>query len=617
MSQIFGWVPIDAAPDASAVVNRMAAALIVDGASQRVRRWHQAGLAIGVIEPPALRDEVDDVEPAQSADRRFTLWMAGEAYASHDPGLELRDVAQSRTHAFRRALLQRWLDVGVKSVRALDGEYHIAVWDAANRTLSLVNDRFGGLPWYWAETARGFAFGGGVRGVLMAPAVEAAPDLEALREAVSFGGYRLADRTNVAAVKMVDGATVQTVVNGRRSASTYSSWRDIGEERVDDARDIVPMVHDCWQRAIARRTSDRARYGQTLSGGLDSRAILAEAGRGPEWTAITYGIPGCDDARYGERAAATQGVTWIFCELYRGDWLRTRSSHIQATDGLIELGDLMHLESLPAQRERFDIHLSGYIGDVVSGSTYAAVRTVDDVLAALPWYGATISLPHDRAKARAQQLIDALEGAPPRFALYAHKLPQSTNRWTAAWRPWLRVRKPFVDYAFFDLCQALPSAIRLEGRLHERWLRAAYPRSFATIPNQKTGMPVLTPDWRVQLERIRRGVRARLIEWVPERWRPAPRVRSYHDNGYYWRAPGTVEAITAPILRPDSLSIGVFGRPAVTALVERWKASAAAPAQIIGALYVYETYHADLARVLAGAAARAAQFTPLEQLIER
>jgi hypothetical protein len=416
---------------------------------------------------------------------------------------------------------------------------------------------------------------------------------------------------------MVDGATLQTVVNGRRSASAYWTWSDIGEERVDDVRDVVPMVHDRWQKAVARRTSDRARYGQTLSGGLDSRAILAEAGRGPEWTAITYGIPGCDDARYAERAAAAQGVTWLFCELYRGDWLRARSSHIQATDGLIELGDLMHLESLSVQRQRFDIHLSGYIGDVVSGPTFASVRNADDVLSALPWYGASISLPHERAKACAQQLIDALHGAPPRFALYANKLPQSTNRWSAAWRPWLRVRKPFVDYAFFDLCQALPSAIRLEGRLHERWLRAAYPRSFASIPNQKTGMPVLTPEWRVQLERVRRGARARLIQWVPELWRPAPRVRSYHDNGRFWRAPGAIEAIVTPILRPDSLSIGIFGRAAVTTLVERWKAAAAAPAQVIGAMYVFETYHAALARVLADAGARAGEFTPVEQLVER
>src|SRR5258706_6593430 len=115
----------------------------------------------------------------------------------------------------------------------------------------------------------------------------------------------------------------------------------------------------------------------------------------------------------------------MFLPLYDGDWLRARSGHIQSTDGLIELGDLMHLESLPLQRERFDVHISGYIGDAVSGPTYAAVHGPEDVLMKLPWYGAPISVPYDVALERARALLSGLHGAPARFALLEHKIPQS------------------------------------------------------------------------------------------------------------------------------------------------------------------------------------------------
>jgi len=608
MSQLFGWVPADAAADASAPLDRMAAALRVAD-SQHIGTWSSLGLGIGVIEPPPLRGEPDDLEPAATSDSRFLLWMAGEAFTSHDPALPLRNVAESRTRTFRRALLERWLRIGVDAIRRLDGEYHIAIWDAQERTLSLVNDRFGGLPLYWAHSSDGFAFAGGVRGVLMAPGIRREPDHDALREAASFGGYRLGDRTNVTSVRMVDGATVQEIRHGAPSATRYWTWRDIPGQPERDMRELVPMLQAHWQTAVARRTTDRARYGQTLSGGLDSRAILAEAAHGPEWTAITYGVPGCDDAIYAQRAAQATGASWVFLPLYDGDWLRTRSDHIQSTDGLIELGDLMHLESLPLQRSRFDVHVSGYIGDAVSGPTFAGLRTAEDVLSSLPWYGASISLPHDAAIRRVQELIDALDGAPPRFATLANKLPQSTNRWTAAWRPWLRVRKPFVDYALFDFCQGLPTGVRLDGQLHERWLRSTYPSCFASIPNQKTGVPVLSPRWRVQSARIRRGVRARLLPSIPAAWRPAPRIRSYHDNDRVWRQPAAVDAITGPILKPDAISAGVFGRERLAAFVERWRAIAAAPAQVIGALYVYETYHAGLGRALADAAAKAERFT--------
>lgn len=602
MSQLCGWVPDEGDADSGAVARRMVAALRVH-AGQRVAVWTLPGLGIGAIEPPALPGETTDVEPAVSSDGRFRLWMAGEAFRSGDSGLPLHDVAESHTLLFRRTLLDRWRQRGVYVVDRLDGEYHIAIWDSRDRVLTLVNDRFGGLPQYWARSRGGVAFAGGVRGVLMAPGVSAEPDLDALREAATFGGYRLGDRTNVSSVKMVPGATVQTIRPGTRTVVRYWSWSDIPAQAARDADDAVARLRVRWRDAIARRMTDRARYGQTLSGGLDSRAILAEAARGPEWTAITYGVPGCDDAAYAKRAAEAVGATWIFQPLYAGDWLQARSAHIQSTDGLIELGDLMHLEALPLQRERFDVHLSGYIGDAVSGPTFATVNTPDDVLQSLPYYGTSISLDYSDALARVRGLLAELHPAPARFALFEHKLPQSTNRWTAAWRPWLRVRKPFVDYALFDLCQGLPVHLRVEGRLHERWLRASYPECFASIPNQKTGLPVLAPNWRVQLARARRGTRARVLPLLPARWRPAPRIRSYHDNDRVWRQPDVVERLLDAVLRPGALCAEAFGREKVAALVEGWKATAAAPAQVIGALYVYETYHAALGPFLRDARA--------------
>ncbi|MBI3403205.1 MAG: hypothetical protein HY048_17475 [Acidobacteria bacterium] len=597
MSQLFGWVPTHGGDAAGDVVAGMSAALRVDD-GQRIGTWTLPGIAIGVIEPPALSDETDDREPAASADGRFLLWMAGEAYVSGDAALALADAAASRTRAFRRALLDRWLQTGVDAVRRLDGEYQIAVWDARDRALSLVNDRFGGLPWYWAQAPSGWAFAGGVRGVLMAPGVRAEPDLDALREAVTFGGFRLADRTNVASVRMVPGATVQTIRPGARITSRYWTWADIAAQPARDPRDLVPELQARWKAAVARRMTDRARYGQTLSGGLDSRAILAEASPERAWTAITFGVPGCDDEKYAARAAAAAGASWEFQPLYAGDWLHERGAHIQPTDGLIELGDLQHLESLPRQRARFDVHVSGYVGDAVSGPTFAAVATPADALLQLPFYGTSISLDYNLALARVTDLTGALHGAPARYTLFEHKLPQSTNRWTAAWRPWLRVRKPFVDYAFFDWCQGLPVSARLEGQLHERWLRASYPACFASIPNHKTGMPVLTPRWRVQAARLQRGAWARLIPYLPRTVRPSPRIRSYADNDRVWRRPDTVDAITRTILKPDGLAVGVFGRALLSALIAPWVAAAAAPAQVIGALYVFEAYHAGLERHL-------------------
>jgi len=564
--------------------------------------WSLPGLAVGLLELPTIEPAERVYAPATSSDGRFFLWMAGEVFAG-DSLLHVPEVDATRLLPFRRLLLEYLLQHGVEAIKNLDGEYQIVLWDAEQRTLTLLNDRFGGLSLYWAQSTFGVAFAGGVRGVLMAPGVQAEPDPESLREAVTFGGFRLGDRTNVKAVKMLPAASVVTVHNEAVSFRRYWQWADIPARSVRPLTEIIPEAHHLWKQAIARRLGNAKRPGQTLSGGLDSRAILAEASlQTTNWTAITYGIPGCDDACYAQRAAMQMHATWVFYPLYGGrnpDWLEQRTNYVQLTDGLIDLTDLMHLETLPLQAQLLDVHLSGYIGDAVSGPTFNNVTTPEEVLIHLPWYHTKIGKEWDTALTQIRELMRPLAPAPARFALFEHKLRQSTNRWTVAWRPWLRVRKPFVDYDFFDFCQGLPINIRSQQKMYERWLQSAYPQCFDTIPNQKTGLPVLFPLWRLYLERARRVAWRAMQPWIAHLGVPArPRIRSYHDDARFWRTPNARARIEGTILRQDSLSCDILGREAVTMVVKDWFDRLAAPTQVIGALYVYEVYHRDLAAQL-------------------
>src|SRR5204862_1884430 len=111
------------------------------------------------------------------------------------------------------------------------------------------------------------------------------------------------------------------------------------------------------------------RPGLTLSGGLDSRAILAEASRHEHLRAITYGVEHSDDVRIAAHVAAAAGAEWTCFPLYAEGWLDRRTDRILETDGLVDLVDLMHTEVLDLLPSSFDVLLSGYIGDAVAGST--------------------------------------------------------------------------------------------------------------------------------------------------------------------------------------------------------------------------------------------------------
>jgi asparagine synthase (glutamine-hydrolysing) len=524
--------------------------------------------------------------------------MIGEIFSGFD-FLDLPDPERSRQPEFRMRLFEALWKTTFEKLERLDGEYLLVHWDAEARALTLANDRFGGLPVYWSHSPLGTAIAGGVRGVLVAPGITAEPDAQALRESVTFGGFRLADRTNVSGIKMLPGGTVLTLRNRAVEKRRYWGFGDIPPRSAKPVDQIIDEAAELWQKAIRRRLGKCDRLGQTLSGGLDSRAILGEAShRTTDWVAITYGIPGCDDARLAERAAKAAGARWRFVDVYRrpNDWLSSRDRHIQATDGLIALGDLMHVDTVHVQAEEMHVHLSGYIGDAICGPTFADIASVDDLYRTLPYYGTGLGMSGGEAHERLLSLVAELEGAHVRFVVYDNKLPQSTNRWTAAWRPWIRVRKPFLDYELVDFWLGIPNRLRGEERLYERFLVTCYPRLFEKIPNQRTGVPVLAPTWHLHSARVKRLFQRKLRALMGLPVQP----RSYHDDR--GRSRGAIQAqIEETILRRGSLCCEILGREKVSAVVRAWFDHNRAPAQVIGALYVYERYHQDLPSLLRAA----------------
>ena len=564
--------------------------------------WWQAGpLVVAMTDLGGVAALGDGAAPAVIGDD--VLWLSGEVLAAHGP-LEGVTATTSRLMPFRMALLADVRARGDAAIRDLDGEFVAVRW-RANAHLTVWTDRFGALPLFHAAWADGVVLATTVRAALCCPGADPAPDLDALREAVSFGGFRLGNRTNVRAVKTVAAATAVTVAPDLAVATApYWRWRDIQRAAPASLEEAVHETARLWAQAIARRLDGLVRPGQTLSGGLDSRAILAEAApRAPAWRAITYGVPRADDVRYAEAAARVAGVPCDALGLYAGGdprWLEIRSALIQSTDGLIELGDLMHGEALDAVAEAMDGLVSGYIGDAVVGPTFNDVTTPAGVLGALPFYGGRLGMSEPDALALAARLISAEHGASARFVLFDHKLPQSTNHTHGSlWRTRVRIRRPFLDHDFFDWCQGLDVGWRGERDLQTNWLLRSWPRLFGSVPWQKTGVPVGASRLRVQVARAGRfaqRVAARALH--PVGVVVPARQRAFTDDARYWRAPGVRERIAEPIRGPGALAHRIWGEATVGALLDDWEGAADAPAQVIGALYVFEQYHRGLASAL-------------------
>lgn len=599
---LFGWVAADCAADTEGVLHEMAAALRGDR-GLKVALWGERGFGMGAVYLGPSNQHDGSPPGMIHAQSRYVAWMAGEAFAWDSEPLD-EAVAGGRSQLFGRRLLARWEAEGPRSVRALDGEYQIAIWDRRERQLQLLLDRFGALPMYWAENSEGFAFAGGVRGVLVAPGVDARPDPDALREAVSFGGFRLGVRTNMMGVHMAPPSAVITSRAGRTSVARSWTWSEAPGARALPHADRLHAARCLWREAIRRRLVNSRRPGLTLSGGLDSRAILAEASRQTaDISAVTYGVAQSDDVRFARRAARAAGASWELVPLYRPGWLEARLDHVLDTDGLLNLVDLMHLEAAPRIGERMDVCLHGFIGDVVSGGTYSDMNGIEAALSSLPYYGGRLGLAPDRARELVRAMIAAEGGA--RFLPYEHKFPQAVGRITAALRPWVRVRRPFTDYAFWEMAGTIPPELRRHHAWHESWLRATYPELFARIPHHRTAVPAGASSLRRHATRAARFAWRSALRTAAALGLPlTPPERTFHPDWQAWRVPDVRDAITSTILRPGSIAVEIFGRDALEATLSDYFDCDAAPAQVIGALCVYEHYHRALPACLSRARAR-------------
>ena len=599
---LFGWLSMNPGADTADVLSAMTAALRAD-ARQEVRTWTYSGFGIGLIERPSAvsrAGEQSSREPVRTADGT-SLWMAGEAFDWPSHG-GVDTAAASRGPAFRRRLLDALRDEGQEAIRDLDGEYQIALWTPSSRTLLLLNDRFGAQSLYTASSADGVVFAGGVRGILMAPGIACEPDLDAIREAVTFGGFRLGSRTNIRGITMVPPSSGVTLSPRTIETRRYWTWSALPQPDDTDRGALLEETREGWRRAIARRLDGAARPGLTLSGGLDSRAILAEAHRqGQSLASLTYGVSESDDVKIARRAAAAAHAPWTLYPLYAAGWLERRASRVQQTDGLINLVDLMHAEPLEQMPQVFDTYLSGYIGDVVTGSTYSSIASASDFVASMPYYGGTLGLSYESALASAEDILAQLSG-PARFAPYEHKLIQSINRITDAARPFVTVRHPFVDYAFFETAQRVPADWRNDHAWHEQWLRSTYPRFFARIPNQRTAVPVQSSRLRWQLTRTARFGWRRALSVLRARGVPVTvPQRHFHPDESHWSIPEVRRMIEDTILRIGSLSCEAFGREAVRSTLKQFFDERSVAAQTVGALFVFEHYHRALASFLAAA----------------
>ena len=151
-----------------------------------------------------------------SADGRYVVTFNGEIYNFQElrPELEARGVT-FRGHSDTEVMLEAFAAFGIApTVKRLIGMFTIGVWDRRERTLTLVRDRLGIKPLYWAKFDRLFLFGSELKALRAHPGWSPRIDRAAVASFMRHS-YVPAPHTIYEGVHKLEPGTILTLAPGR------------------------------------------------------------------------------------------------------------------------------------------------------------------------------------------------------------------------------------------------------------------------------------------------------------------------------------------------------------------------------------------------------------------
>lgn len=253
-------------------------------------------------------------QPMISADRRYVITYNGEIYNFQDlrPELDARGV-KFRGHSDTEVMLEAIAAYGIEpAVKRLVGMFAIVIWDRRERTLTLVRDRLGIKPLYWAKFDNHVLFGSELKALRAyphwTPRVDRSAVAAFLRHAYVPGPHSIYQD-----VRKLEPGCILTLPWGRTpSIKRYWDARAVARQGLGDPLrisegDMIAQLEDLLQDAVRRRIYADVPVGAFLSGGVDSSTVVAlmkAANAGPVRTySIGFDIAGYDEAPHAAAVA--------------------------------------------------------------------------------------------------------------------------------------------------------------------------------------------------------------------------------------------------------------------------------------------------------------------------
>ncbi|WP_341894441.1 asparagine synthase-related protein [Ferrovibrio terrae] len=195
----------------------------------------------------------------------------------------------------------------------LNGSFLIQIYDPETATLSVINDRFGSLAFYFRQDGDTLQLSTSFKAVLDPllrngkARIDPAAVFEFLHFRRLFGTHTYDSNT-----QYLDSASILTFTRGMSAPRVQKYWMPSFAPSALDRKTLAGDLADALRDAMAMHMSDGRRYGLMLSGGLDSRALLAAAPVMP--TCFTTCLTRNNEFEVAAELAAAAGAEHVFVQ---------------------------------------------------------------------------------------------------------------------------------------------------------------------------------------------------------------------------------------------------------------------------------------------------------------
>lgn len=511
----------------------------------------------------------DEISTKSYENDNICIYLHGEVYKSGCDQIDFPSLANK---------LSIINDFSVKSLgdvfHEIDGYFTLVLVDKKKSELYLVTDRYGLWPLYMYRVDNNIRSWSTLLGRITECDSKLDIDKDAICSFLNHSHF-LGNNTLYKNVSRVEPSKIIRInQNGNIiNECQYWTWSEIKPRELsfDEAVDEL-YIH--FINAVESHLESGKKYCLTLSGGLDSRALLAAACRIGKYdiTCLSFGYPESQDVKIASEVCKALNVTHQVSIIDSGNWYKEREKGVFNTSGMYSF---LHMHGLNPIDEIAEIStqvVNGYLGDLVLGGGYLDKKDGRFLSAkelAQKKYGKfskNIDFNNEFVK---------FDSSDPFFIL--HRGVRFTSMGSDIVNDRVVNVKPFMDNKLLEFVYSLDSEYRYNGKLYHSMLLKYFPDVFSTIPWQTTGKVITGADSDGGVEKFWLSIRPKLVSMIRQsRWNARitalySKVKNTQVFVDYadWVNQPEFRLLVENVINKDSVVMSILGKKAINNILKK------------------------------------------------